>query len=338
MKIIVDAFGGDKAPLEILKGTRDAVAEYGVEIILTGNAEKIKKVAAENNISLEKMEIVEAETVISMDDEPMEIIKSHKNSSMAVGLRLLSEGVGDAFVSAGSTGALTVGGTMIVKRINGIKRAAIGAHIPNRYNGYLMVDTGANEECRPDMLLQFAIMGNAYMSKIEGRDRPKIGLLNIGTEPTKGLELQKKTYKILSETSMNFIGNVEGGDLPMGKCDVVVADGFNGNVALKTTEGMGKLFSALLKDELFTGISGKLAGFILLGALKRLKKRMNPSEFGGAPLLGLKKPVIKAHGSSSAFAFKNAIRQAIKCVDKDVCGEIARTAEHYKNHAAADEE
>lgn len=323
MKIIVDAFGGDNAPAAVIEACRAAADEYGAKILLTGFPDRIAECARELGISISDFEIIPAQTAISMEDEPTEILKSHKDSSMAVGLKKLAEGAGDAFVSAGSTGALTVGGTMYVKRLPGIKRAAIGALIPNLGDGYLLVDTGANDECRPEMLLQFAAMGSAYMNRIRSVKNPRVGLVNIGSERTKGTELQLKTYELLEKADINFIGNIEANGLPTGGCDVAVCDGFTGNVVLKTTEGMGKMFSALLK-QLFESPLGKLGGLAVLGKIKALRGKMNPSAAGGAPLLGLRAPVIKAHGGSDADAIKNAVRQAMHCVESDVTGEIAR--------------
>jgi len=335
MKIIVDAFGGDNAPLAVLEGCQMAVREYGVEILLTGDEAVIRKAAGENGISLDHMEIVHAPTVIPVEEDPTEIMKSYQDCSMAEGFRQLAQGAGDAFVSAGSTGALVVGASLIVKRIRGVKRAAIGTVVPNAKGAYLLIDGGANHECRPEMLLQFALMGSAYMEKIGGIPKPRVGLVNIGAEETKGTQLQIDAFGLLREAPVNFIGNVEARGLPLGECDVAVCDGFTGNVVLKTTEGMAKFFSNTLK-EMFTGFPGVLGAPFLLGSVKALKKKMDYSETGGAPLLGLQKPVIKAHGSSGGLAFKNAIRQAKKCCDEDVIGEIERGLSEIKARAAAE--
>ncbi len=315
MKIIVDAFGGDNAPLAVLQGCKMAIDEYDVDIVLTGNKEIIEETAAENNISLDRMEIVEAQTVMPIEAEPTEIMKSYNNSSMAVGLKLLSTAGGDAFVSAGSTGALVVGGTLIVKRIKTIKRVAISALVPtlSKNGPYLLLDAGANHECRAEMLAQFGVMGSVYMEKIIGRERPKVALLNIGVEETKGLPPYVKAYGILKNSPLNFIGNIEGRDMPLGMCDVAVCDGFAGNIALKVTEGMGKSFSNTLKDIFTKTFANKISAAILLKDIKAIRGKMDYSETGGAPLLGLRKPVIKAHGSSNPLAFKNAIRQAKRC-------------------------
>ena len=233
MRVIVDAFGGDNAPLEVIKGCARAVSELGVNVVLTGSRNKIEKCAAENGISLSGIEIEHTDDVFDIHEEPKEIIKSGSNSSMALGLRLLSEGKGDAFVSAGSTGALVMGATFIVKRIKGIKRVAPSPVMPADKGSFVLVDAGANTECRPEMLVQFAVMGSAYMEKVMGVNNPKVGLLNIGSEETKGRELEIAAYKLLEESGLNFVGNIEARDMPKGEVQVVVTDGFTGNIALK---------------------------------------------------------------------------------------------------------
>lgn len=320
MRVIVDAFGGDNAPLEVIKGCARAVSELGVNVILTGSRNKIEKCAAENGISLSGIEIEHTDDVFDIHEEPKEIIKSGSNSSMALGLRLLSEGKGDAFVSAGSTGALVMGATFIVKRIKGIKRVAPSPVMPADKGSFVLVDAGANTECRPEMLVQFAVMGSAYMEKVMGVNKPKVGLLNIGSEETKGRELEIAAYKLLEESGLNFVGNIEARDMPKGEVQVVVTDGFTGNIALKLYEGMGSFFSKKLKW-IFSGL-GKIGAIVSLGKIKELRRQMDYKEVGGSALLGVKKPVIKAHGSSDATAFFNAVRQAKKIVDGNVIGEI----------------
>ena len=320
MRVIVDAFGGDNAPLEVIKGCARAVSELGVNVVLTGSRNKIEKCAAENGISLSGIEIEHTDDVFDIHEEPKEIIKSGSNSSMALGLRLLSEGKGDAFVSAGSTGALVMGATFIVKRIKGIKRVAPSPVMPADKGSFVLVDAGANTECRPEMLVQFAVMGSAYMEKVMGVKTPKVGLLNIGSEETKGRELEIAAYKLLEESGLNFVGNIEARDMPKGEVQVVVTDGFTGNIALKLYEGMGSFFSKKLKW-IFSGF-GKIGAIVSLGKIKELRRQMDYKEVGGSALLGVKKPVIKAHGSSDATAFFNAVRQAKKIVDGNVIGEI----------------
>ncbi len=320
VRVIVDAFGGDNAPLEVVKGCARAVSELGVEIILTGSETKIKKCAEENGLSLNGIEIVHTDDVFDIHEEPKEIIKSGKDSSMALGLRLLAEGRGDAFVSAGSTGALVMGSTFIVKRIKGIKRIAPSPILPADKGSFLLADAGANTECRAEMLVQFAIMGSAYMEKVMGVKNPKVALLNIGAEETKGRELEIEAYQLLEKSGLNFIGNIEARDMPKGEAQVVVTDGFTGNIALKLYEGMGSFFSKKIKW-IFSG-AGKIGALFSLGKIKEFRKQMDYKEVGGSALLGVKKPVIKAHGSSDSTAFFNAVRQARKCVEGNVIEEI----------------
>lgn len=320
MKIIVDAFGGDNAPLEVIKGCARAVKELSISIILTGKESAIRKCASENDISLSGIDIAHTDDVFDIHDEPKEIVKSGKNSSMGLGLTLLADGKGDAFVSAGSTGALVMGATFIVKRIKGIKRIAPSPILPAEKGSFILLDAGANTECRPDMLVQFAVMGSAYMEKVMGIKNPSVGLLNIGAEETKGRELDIEAYGLLKKSGLNFIGNIEARDMPRGECRVVVTDGFTGNIALKLYEGMGSFFSRKIKW-IFSG-SGKVGALFSLGKIKKFRKQMDYKEVGGSVLLGVRKPVIKAHGSSDATAFFNAVRQAKRCVEANVTGEI----------------
>ena len=311
MKIIVDGFGGDNAPLEVLKGCERAVNELGVEIIVTGSSSIIRKCASENNISLKNISIEHTDEVFDIHEEPKEIIKSGKNTSMGLGLQLLADGKGDAFVSAG-----VMGSTFIVKRIKGIKRVAPSPILPADKGSFILIDAGANTECRPEMLVQFAVMGSAYMEKVMGIKHPRVGLLNIGAEDTKGRELEIETYKLLKSSKLNFRGNIEARDLPKGYCQVVVTDGFTGNIVLKLYEGMGSFFSKKMKW-IFSG-AGKIGAVFSLKKINKFRKQMDYKEVGGSSLMGVRKPVIKAHGSSDSTAFFNAIRQAKKCVDVNV--------------------
>lgn len=320
VRVIVDAFGGDNAPLEVIKGCERAVNELGVKIILTGNEGSIKKCAEENEISLNRMEIIHTDEVFDIHDEPKEIIKSGKNTSMAIGMQLLADGKGDAFVSAGSTGALVMGATFIVKRIKGIKRVAPAPILPADKGSFILLDAGANTECRPEMLVQFAVMGSAYMECVMGMKKPKVALLNIGAEETKGRELETETYKLLQRSGLNFVGNIEARELPKGDCQVVVTDGFTGNIVLKLYEGMGSFFSKKMKW-LYSGI-GTVGALFSMNKIKTFKAQMDYRETGGSALMGVRKPVIKAHGSSDSKAFFNAIRQAKKCVDGKVIDSI----------------
>lgn len=320
MKIIVDGFGGDNAPLEVIKGCRRAADELDTEIVITGSKDKLQKCAAENGISLDGIEIVHTDEIFDIHDEPKEIVKSKKNTSMGLGLQLLAQNKGDAFVSAGSTGALVMGATFIVKRIKGVKRIAPSPVMPSAKGNFILTDAGANTECRPEMLVQFAIMGCAYMEKVLGIKNPKVGLLNIGAEETKGRDLEIEAYRLLQKSGLNFIGNIEAREMTSGNCDVIVTDGFTGNIALKLYEGMGSFFAGKLKW-IFSG-AGKIGALFSLGKIKSFKKQMDYKEVGGSALLGVRKPVIKAHGSSDGTAFFNAVRQAVKCVEGNVTGEI----------------
>jgi len=325
MKIIVDAFGGDNAPLEVLKGSAMAVEKLGVEVVLAGDENIIIQTAKDNSISLDGISIKHATQVIAVCEEPTIILKEKSDCSMAVGMKMLADDEGDAFVSAGSTGALVVGSTFIVKRLKGIKRAALATILPTQKDPTMLLDVGANSDCRPEMLTQFGIMGSCYMNKIMGIEKPTVGLLNIGSEKSKGRALELETYDQLEKAPVNFIGNVEAREIPRGECNVIVADGFTGNVALKLYEGMGSFFSKTLKGMLLDGIASKIAAVLLLKKVKAFRKKMDYSEHGGAPLLGTSKPVIKAHGSSDAKAFYNAIRQADNFVKSQVIGEISKS-------------
>ncbi|MGN0556448.1 MAG: phosphate acyltransferase PlsX [Acutalibacteraceae bacterium] len=327
MKIILDAFGGDNAPLCILQGSRMAIDEYGAEILLCGDTEKIKACAAENGISLDGMEIKHAPRVMDMHDDPNTILQSNSDTSLAVALGALANGEGDAVVSAGSTGAVLFGATFIEKRIKGIKRPAIGTVMPGTERPYMLIDAGANLNCRPEMLMQFAILGSAYMKKVMGIERPTVGLLNNGAEDTKGGEVLVGTYQLLKKSNLNFIGNVEARDVPRGACDVLVADGFAGNVVLKLTEGIGAEFMGLFKDILMKNALTKLAALMIKPGLRDLKRLLDYSEYGGAPIVGVRKPVFKAHGSSNAKAIRSAIRQAMTFVENGVIDEIMAAME-----------
>lgn len=311
MKIVIDAFGGDNAPLEILKGAAAAKC-FGEQLALSGDAAQIEKCARENGIDISGIEILPAASVMDMHDDAKLVLKGKADSSMAVGLRALADGAADAFVSAGPTGALIMGATLIVRRIRGVKRPAFGAVIPSVNGFYILMDCGANVECRPEMLDQFGTLGSIYMHKVLGIESPRVGLANNGAEDSKGTELQVEAYKLLAKNpSVNFIGNVEGRDIPLGAADVVVADGFTGNLILKTIEGMGSAMMKKLKGVFYKNLATKLAAAVLKPALREFKDSMDYEKLGGAPIIGLTKPVVKSHGSSSAEAIKNAVKQAI---------------------------
>lgn len=331
MKIIVDCFGGDNAPSEILKGSALAVKELDVDIVLTGDKEKIEKCARENNISLERMEIEDCPDVITMEDDAKSVLKAKSNSSMAVGFRLLNEGRGDAFVSAGNTGAIAVGATLITKRIKGIIRPAIASVMPSVTTPFVLMDCGANAQCRSEMLCQFALLGSIYMEKIMGVKNPKVALANNGSESTKGTPLQIETYEKLSGGNLNFVGNIEGRAIPFGDADVVVADGFSGNLILKTYEGTAKALMGSIKNIFTRNLRSKLAYLAIKDGIDDLKTQFDYKEYGGAVMLGVKKPVIKAHGSADARTFKNAIRQAVLFLSHDLISTIENQLKEEEN-------
>lgn len=332
MRVVVDAYGGDNAPLEIVKGASLASNELDTEITLVGNKNEIEEIIAKENLKFYgELKFVDTPYVFDMHDDPTTLLKSNSESSMALAFKELAEDRADAFVSAGSTGAVVVGGTLIVKRIKGVKRPALAGMIPSPDGHYMLMDMGANAECRPEMLCQFGIMASAYLKGVEGKDNATIGLLNIGTENTKGGELQKEAYKLLENAPINFIGNVESREMPKGVCDAVITDGFTGNIALKLIEGTASTFFKLIKAKLYKNLKNKLAALVIKKDLYSLKSMMDSTEVGGAPLLGVKKPVIKAHGNSNAKAFKNAIKQAVIFTQNGVIENITATLEQMKD-------
>lgn len=335
MRIILDAMGGDNAPLAPLEGAARAVQELDVEVTLSGDENKIKALAAEHGISLDGITVLHTEEIITMEDQPTDVIKAKKNCSMAVGLQALADGQGDAFVSAGNSGALLVGATMIPRRIKGIKRAAMAPLLPTDSGHAILMDGGANTECRPEMLEQFGIMGSIYMEKVMGIESPKVGLINNGSEECKGRELEVETYKLLEQCDLNFIGNIEGREVPTGRADVLVTDGFTGNIVLKLYEGLGKFFAAKIK-EMFSG-AGKIGALFMMDKLSTLKDSFDYKKVGGAVLLGISKPVIKAHGSSNGEAFFHAVRQAKNCVDGKICETISEALAARKEQSGGAE-
>jgi len=312
MRIIVDAMGGDHAPSEIVKGAVEAHKQFGYEIVLVGREDAVNAcLQAENALGVPGISVVHASDVIDMNDEPTAAIRRKKDSSMVVALNLLKKGEGDAVVSAGSTGALLTGATLIARRIKGIRRACLAPTVPNIDKGFVLIDAGANAECVPEQLLQFAYMGSLYAKCVLGNENPRVGLLNNGVEEHKGTPMHQETYQLLQKAEgINFIGNVEGSGVQFGDVDVVVSDGFAGNVLLKSMEGTAKLVMKLLKEVMYSSLKNKVAALMIKGDLGEMKKRMDPNEVGGTALLGVSKPVIKAHGSSTAPAIVNAIKQA----------------------------
>ncbi len=329
MKILVDAMSGDNAPLEILKGASLAAREYKDHtIMLVGDQNVISHVAVTNEIDITGIDIVHADTVITMEDNPISVVRDKRDSSMSVGLKTLAKGDVDAFVSAGNTGALITGSTIIVKRILGINRPAIASVLPLN-NPVLLMDSGANLTVTSDNICQFAFMGAKYMEKIYGIDRPRIGQLNNGAEYNKGNALQIESYQQLTDSGLNFVGNIEGKEVPFDVCDVLVSDGFTGNIFLKTVEGMGKFLLRTLKDVFNTNLATQVSTLTMKTKIKELKQKFDASEHGGAPLLGICKPVIKAHGSSDANAIKNAVRQAIHFIETGINDDIITFARDY---------
>ncbi len=330
MRIIVDAMGGDNAPAEIVKGAVEAAKEYGVNVTLVGRENEVgaclKELGAEELGS--KIIVVNATEVVEMDDDPATILRIKKDSSMSVALNMLKNGEGDACISAGSTGALLAGATLIVKRVRGVRRAALAPVIPNGNKGAMLIDCGANVECTPEYLLQFAYMGSFYAKTVMGFPKPRVGLLNVGAEDTKGGDLQKETFALLKKAgedgSINFIGNVEASEVFFDTVDVVVTDGFSGNIMLKTIEGTAKFISGNLKALLMSGLKSKMGAVLVKDKLGDLKKLIDPSGVGGTAMLGITKPVIKAHGSSDARAIKNAVHQAGKFIESGITEEIMK--------------
>ena len=337
MRIIVDAMGGDNAPQAPVEGALRAVRELGVEVLLTGRPAEIGACLAKLGQTAPPpgVEIAPASQVIEMEDNPARAFKDKPDASMTVGLRLLKEGRGEAFVSAGSTGALLSAATLLIKRIRGIRRAALAPVVPNARGNMVLIDCGATAEGTPEYLLQFAFMGAYYARRFLGIENPRVGLLNIGTEPSKGMELQKAAHALLTQAHeagrIRFVGNIEGREaISQGAADVLVTDGFTGNIFLKTVEGAASLFSHALKDMLLGSTKNKLAALLLKNSIGTFKKRFDANEVGGTALLGISQPVIKAHGSSNAYAFFNAIRQAQVVAQADIVGDIAANVVHMR--------
>ena len=336
MKIIVDAMGGDNAPQAPVLGAIQANKEYGVDITLVGRGEDILKVLADNGIAdlPAGVEIAHASEVVEMCDNPATAFREKKDSSLTVGLNLLKNGDGDAFVSAGSTGALLSAATLMVKRIRGIRRAALAPVVPTGGGGAVLIDCGATAEGTPEYLLQFAFMGSYYAERVLKRPEPKVGLLNIGAEPSKGTDLQRETHALLTEADkagrIRFVGNVEAREAVYGQVDVIVSDGYSGNIFLKTMEGTGGYMAKRLKAMFTKNLFTKLAAVLVAGGLKELKKSMDAGEVGGTALLGLARPVIKAHGSSDDYAIKNAIRQAQTFAASGIIDDITENIDHMR--------
>ena len=325
MKIAIDAMGGDHAPKEIVLGALKAIDTYSdIEITLVGDENKINQYVKDRN----RISIIHTDEVITGTDEPVRAVRRKKNASMVLAAKEVAEGRADACISAGNTGALMAAGLFIVGRIEGIERPALSPTLPTiGGEGFVLLDVGANADAKPEHLVQYALMGSIYSQKVRGIDYPRVGLLNIGTEEKKGNELTKHTYEMLKKADINFIGNIEARDLLDGVADVVVTDGFTGNMVLKTIEGTALSIFKMLKSALMSNLKSKLAAAILKPNLLELKSQMDYSEYGGAGLFGLKAPVIKAHGSSDAKAIFSAIRQTREMIEHQVIGTIQEAVE-----------
>ena len=344
MKIILDAMGGDNAPLAPVMGAVQAAKDVGAEITLVGRGEEILQALREQGIeTLPKgIEMVHADEVVDIHEDPAGAVRKKKNSSMMLGLKMLADGEGDAFISAGSTGALLSGATLIVKRVKGIRRAAMGPVMPNKAGGKTVIlDCGANAECTPEFLLQFGVVGSLYAKQYLGVENPKVGLLNIGAEETKGTPLQKEAYALLQEASekglINFVGNTEARDVPLGAVDVVVCDGFAGNVLLKSIEGTAMFMGSLMSKMFKKNFLSKLAALFVMKDIKAFKKLLDYREIGGTQFLGIRKPVIKAHGSSDERAFRNAVRQAMDAANADFSTELEQSLQALSDKETADD-
>ena len=341
MKIILDAMGGDFAPEAPVMGAVDAAKAYGAEIVLVGRGEAILEVLRKNHMDNlpEGIEIMHADDVVDMHDDPGKVLHQRKNSSMVIGLKMLSEGKGDAFVSAGSTGALLSGATLLVKRVKGIRRAAMAPSMPTKAGSKVIIcDCGANAECTAEFLLQFGLVASAYAKNVLGVQQPRVGLLNIGTEDSKGTQLQKDAYALLTQAADNgllhFVGNVEARSVPLGEVDVVVCDGFSGNVLIKTIEGTAMFMGSLMKRMFKKSVASKLGYLLCRSGVNDMMKMLDSREIGGTQFLGIKKPVIKCHGNSDRLAFRNGIRQAMTAAESDFTAQLEQDLAVMKERAA----
>ncbi len=336
MRIIVDAMGGDNAPLAPVQGALQAVKEYGVEVVLVGRGEEILKALRSEGVDgLPKgLSITHADQVVEMCDNPATAFKEKKDSSLTVGLNMVKNGEGDAFVSAGSTGALLAGATLLVKRIKGIRRAAMAPVVPTGGGGAVLVDCGATAGGTPEFLLQFAFMGSYYAERVLGRPEPKVGLLNIGGEQSKGTDLQREAYALLKQAGeegrINFVGNVEAREAVEGAVDVIVADGYSGNIFLKAMEGTGLFLAREIKKMFMRSLRSKLAALLVKDGIRDFKKLLDSNEVGGTALVGIARPVIKAHGSSNGTAMKNAIRQAVEFTRSGMIEDITENVGYMR--------
>lgn len=324
MNIMIDGMGGDHAPEEIVKGAVQAAKEISGTVSIIGQEERINECLQALNWNGDNIEVVNATEVISNNESPAMAVRKKKDSSISKGMRMLKEGEVDAFISGGSTGALLSAGLLILGRIRGIKRPAIAAFFPKigMNDTSLILDCGANAESRPEYLLQYGIMGSIFVEKVKGIENPEVMLLNVGAEEEKGDPLHKESFELLRNADINFKGNCEGRDVPFGCCDVVVTDGFSGNVFLKSSEGVALAVMKRIKQKMTEGLVAKAGALLSYNKLKEIKKEFDYSEEGGAPILGLKGPVLKIHGSSKANAVYNAILKAVPYVEQNVTALI----------------
>lgn len=341
MKIILDAMGGDNAPQAPVLGAIEAVKRYNADIILVGRGQEILEVLKKNGLDTlpEGVEIAHADDVVDMHDDPATVIHKRKNSSMIIGLKMLADGKGDAFVSAGSTGALLTGATLLVKRVRGIRRAAMAPAMPTKAGTKVIIcDCGANAECTPEFLLQFGLVASAYSKFTLGVENPRVGLLNIGSEDSKGTQLQRDAYALLKDASdrglLNFTGNVEARDVPLGAVDVVVCDGFSGNILIKSIEGTAMFMGSMLKRMFKKSLGSKLGYLLCKSGVQDMMKLLDYREIGGTQFLGIKKPVIKAHGASDALAFRNAVKQAMTAAEGDFTVQLEKNLAALKGSEA----
>jgi phosphate acyltransferase len=336
MIIAVDGMGGDNAPEAVVEGCVLAVKELGVKVIITGNEELLKKTLLKYTYPNESIRIVNSTEVISPNEEPVKALKQKKDSSLVKALNLVKNGEADAVLSAGSTGALMAGATLIIGRIKGIKRVALAPIMPGKTNPFMVIDAGANVDCKPIYLLQFALMGKIYFQNILKVKNPTIGLINIGAEEEKGNELTKEAHKLLKASNLNFIGNIEPRDVPSGETNILVCDGFVGNTFLKTYEGVAGSIFSLLKEEIMSSLKTKIGGLLLKSVFNNFKKKFDYTEYGGSAFLGSKGIVIKAHGSSNGKAFKNAIRQALDTYEQNIVQRITEELENLDTSNLSD--
>ncbi len=340
MKIAVDAMGGDHAPREVIRGAVQAAREYGLSIVLVGREELLRDELRAMQVRDAAIEVRHASEIVEMSEVPGVAIRKKKDSSIRVGLNLVAEGQASSFVSAGNSGAVMAGGLYVLRKVKGVDRPAIAATIPTPSGPIVLIDAGANVDCKPAHLMQFGFMGEAYSRKILGIPRPRVGLVSIGEEESKGTDLTREAVAVFKQTELNFVGNLEGRDFFSGKADVFVCDGFVGNVVLKTMEGMASALGHFLKKEIGKSALARLGALLAGGAIRRMRRRLDYTEYGGAPLLGVRGGVVICHGASDAKAVKNAIRMAEslhECgIEEQIAGSIAKSGIGREEQSAAE--